>query len=185
MEQNEIKEKYLKILEKLANGINPIDNTALPDDSPINNIEISRALYFALTNIKYETKTPLKKKYFYIEEDKLANYEFLQDGAYLSQIIENLNKLIDETKVRKLSRTKMVKWLVYIGILTTIQSDGQKAKRHMPTEYGLSLGLEIVPLIDKYGNHFDAVKYPLSMQQFILDNLFSFYSWSTKGKRQE
>ncbi len=184
MEQKEIIEKHLIILEELANGINPIDNTPFPEDSPINNVKISRALYFALTNLKNEIKTSSKKKYFHIEDENLTKYEFMQDGAYLSQIVENLNKLIDDNQVKKLSRNKMVKWLIDIGILTTIQIDGKKAKRHMPTEYGLSLGLEIVHLTDKFGNPFDAVKYPLSMQQFILDNLDSFYNWATKSKRQ-
>ncbi|MBR2870169.1 MAG: hypothetical protein IKB98_02145 [Clostridia bacterium] len=183
MEEKELLEKNLTILEKLANGINPIDDTLFPEDSPINNLEITRALYFALTKLKFANKTSSKKKSFYIEEDKLANFEFIQEGAYLSQIVEKLNQLIDDNKVRRLSRAKMVKWLVDIEILTTVQVNAKRAKRHMPTEQGLLMGLEVVQLVDKFGNPFDAVKYPISMQKFILDNLDGFYNWVANGKR--
>ncbi len=177
MDKLEQLEKHINKLEKLANGINPIDDTILPLDSPINNVIVTRALFGVLEQLKSPYKSSAKRKYFYIEEDKLASYEFMPDGAYLSQIVEKLNNLIDENKVKRLSRIKMVNWLVDIGILTTVQTEGRKTKRHFPTEQGLSMGLEIVELTDKYGNPFNAVKYPLSMQQFIIDNLTSFYNW--------
>ena len=183
MEPNAILEKNLEIIEKLANGMNPVDDTMLPEDSPINNIDVTRALYFALTSLKTEKKKASRRKDFYIEEDKLANFEFVQDGAYLSQIVEKLNQLIDVNKVKMLSRSKMVRWLVNIGILTTVQTEGRKAKRHMPTEQGLNMGLKIVQLVDRFGTPFDAVKYPVSMQKFILDNLDGFYNWVVNNKR--
>lgn len=184
MEQHTLLEKTITILEKLANGVNPVDNTTLPIDNPINNVEITRALFFALTKLKSEPKSYSKKKHFYIEDDKLSNYEFVQNGAYLSQIVDNLNQLIDLDKMRKLSRTKMVKWLVDIGILTTIQTDDGKTKRHMPTKQGFNMGLEIVQLTDRFDTPFNAVKYPISMQKFILDNLDGFYNWVANRKKQ-
>ncbi len=185
MDKNEQLEKHLVILEKLSNGINPIDDTPFPIDSPINNVEIARALFFALSQLKSSSKTPARKKYFCIDENKLANYEFLPDGAYLSQIIEKLNDLIDEDKMKKLSRKKMVNWLVDIGILSTVQLGDRKTKRHLPTEQGLTMGLEVVKLTDKFGNDFEAVKYPLSMQKFILDNLDSLYNWLATKKSKK
>ena len=185
MDKIEQLEQHITVLEKLANGINPIDDTLLPPDSLINNVKITRALFCVLEQLKANPKTNAKKKYFFIEEHKLETFEYMPDGAYLSQIVEKLNNLVDENKVKKLSRTKMVKWLIDLGILTTVQADGKRAKRHMPTEQGLNMGLEVVKLTDKYGNPFDAVKYPLSMQQFIIDNLSNFYNWRVNIKTKE
>lgn len=177
MDKNEIFEKHFLVLEKLANGINPIDDSTLPTDSLINNVEVARALYFALSQLKTPTKTSVKKKNFYIEPDRLAEFEFLPEGAFLGNLIANLNKLIDIDQVKPLSRRIMVEWLVNIGILTNAQIEDSMMKRHMPTEQGFGLGLEIVKLQTRYGNFFDAVKYPLSVQKFILDNIDSLFNW--------
>ena len=45
------------------------------------------------------------------------------------------------------------------------------------------MGLKIVKLEDRYGNPFDAVKYPLSMQKFIIDNIDSLYNWIANRKK--
>ncbi len=183
MDKNEQFEKNLLILEKLANGINPIDDTPFPTDSPINNVDVTRAIFFALTQLKHPPKKTQKKKYFYIEEDALATFEFIPEGAYLTQLVEKLNSLIDVNRVKKLSRKKVIDWLIDLDILTTVQTEGKKSKRHMPTEKGLNMGLEVVRLLDRFGTPFDAVKYSLSMQKFIIDNIDGLYNWIANRRR--
>ena len=77
MVTNELVEKNMQILEKLANGINPIDDSILPADSIINNVEISRALFFALSELnsaKNSTSTKTAKKNFYVDPKLLENF---------------------------------------------------------------------------------------------------------------
>ncbi|MDX2369205.1 MAG: hypothetical protein QNK36_12505 [Colwellia sp.] len=51
-------ETHLKLIETLANGIDPSTGEVLPDESPYNNPETIRALFSVLDHIK----NPLKKK---------------------------------------------------------------------------------------------------------------------------
>ena len=77
----------------------------------------------------------------------------------------------------------MIDWLIDLDILTTVQTEGKKSKRHMPTEKGLNMGLEVVRLLDRFGTPFDAVKYSLSMQKFIIDNIDGLYNWIANRRR--
>ena len=114
MDTNEQLEKTLIILEKLANGINPIDDTILSIDNPINNVEITRALFFATSQLKELSKPSKKRKIFYIVESQLSKFEYDENGAYLTQIVHRLNNLIDIKQARRLSRPKMIGWLILV-----------------------------------------------------------------------
>ena len=187
MVTNELVEKNMQILEKLANGINPIDDSILPADSIINNVEISRALFFALSELnsaKNSTSTKTAKKNFYVDPKLLENFEFVEEGTYLTKIVEQLNTFVDTNTTRRLSRAKMVRWLIEIGILEAVHMPDAKQKRHMPTQAGLDMGLQIVELVDRFGYPFKAVKYPVSMQKFIIDNIEGLYGWNSDRNRQ-
>ncbi len=58
-------EANLKVIEALANGIDPLTGEALPEESPYNSPEIIRALFATLDFIKHPpTQQPkVKKKY--------------------------------------------------------------------------------------------------------------------------
>ena len=53
-----MEDRYIEIIELLANGINPITGESFEENSIYNNPEIIRALFFALNQIK----SPKKKK---------------------------------------------------------------------------------------------------------------------------
>ncbi|MGV3001488.1 hypothetical protein [Vibrio sp. E150_018] len=56
-------EANLKVIEALANGINPLTAEALPKESPYNSPEIIRALFSTLDFIKHPpTKQPKVNK---------------------------------------------------------------------------------------------------------------------------
>jgi len=49
------KQKALEVIEALANGIDPTTGEVFSDDSPFQNVQVTRALFFALKELK-ETK---------------------------------------------------------------------------------------------------------------------------------
>lgn len=51
------KDKAIKILQTLANGIDPVTGKVFPTESPYQNVEVVRALFYALDSIKNTTHT--------------------------------------------------------------------------------------------------------------------------------
>ncbi|QQX78607.1 hypothetical protein JK628_13565 [Shewanella sp. KX20019] len=67
-------ETNLKIIEALANGINPLTGEALPEESPYNSPEIIRALFSTLEFIKHPAKKQPKVKKT-LEQKQAENLE--------------------------------------------------------------------------------------------------------------
>ena len=51
-------------IEKMANGINPLDGTAVKDDDLLNNIRISRCLFFVSDTLKKVIENGEIKAYY-------------------------------------------------------------------------------------------------------------------------
>lgn len=65
MNENEILLKAKSYLDKLANGINPITNELASENDTINNIHISRCLFYVsdvLRNLIGNNNNPQKRK---------------------------------------------------------------------------------------------------------------------------
>ena len=62
MEQQCGMETNIKIIEGLANGIDPVTGELLPSNAPYNSPEVIRALFFVLEQVKNPRKRPPKIK---------------------------------------------------------------------------------------------------------------------------
>lgn len=95
-------EANLKVIEALANGINPLTGEALPEESPYNSPEIIRALFAALDFIKHPpTRQPKVKKS--IEQKQAENLDKgLPKNAGLPWTEEQKNDVAEQFKSGKL-----------------------------------------------------------------------------------
>ena len=69
---SDIDQKKLRVaidwVSKLANGMNPIDGSTLPDNDIVNNVHISRCLFFVSNLLEdIEKKKPSSKKQYELE----------------------------------------------------------------------------------------------------------------------
>ncbi|MCL1048858.1 hypothetical protein L2755_04340 [Shewanella abyssi] len=95
-------ETNLKIIEALANGINPLTGEALPEESPYNSPEIIRALFSTLEFIKYPAKKQPKVKKT-LEQKQAENLENgLPKNAGLPWTEEQKNNIAEQFKIGKL-----------------------------------------------------------------------------------
>lgn len=91
----------IKIIEALANGVNPLTGEVLPNESPYNSPEIIRALFTALDQIKNPAKklTKIKKT---IEQKKAENIENgMPENAGLPWTDNQKNNLVEAFKSGK------------------------------------------------------------------------------------
>ena len=164
-------------LDKLANGINPLTDEDVAINDVVNNVRISRCMFYVsdiLRQIldnkgKFKVEMPDKSP-FSITAEQLKNYEFSDTPISVTEIARKINSLIDCYSVKELKATNISNWLVEIDMLKNVTNPtGKTAKR--PTENGINLGITTESRFSRYGDAYTAVVYNRNAQQFILDNI--------------
>lgn len=160
---------------KMANGINPLTGEVVSDDDLINNIKISRCLFYVNTVLNNvlsnggigKNKIKVEKVKFNIDRKTLEKYVFIEYDVSISKIVKNINDLINDEKMNKLKSTEVTGWLISIGLLEEKVNNGKKLK--VPTELGKNVGMYIEHRVGNFGGY-DIVIYKKKMQEFIIDN---------------
>lgn len=172
-------ERAKAYMEKLANGINPIDNTMAPDEDIINNVRLSRCFFFVsdvlrqvienggtkpVANSKKSKKLPLL-----IPFEKRSQFEYSEKPIPVSEIARRVNALIDTENMKRLTYSGILTWLTKIGMIeSTLTADGRGAKR--PTKIGRESGISVEERTGS-GGPYQVVVYNSEAQHFIVDNL--------------
>ena len=174
---SEIDLKRLKIaiewIGKLANGVNPIDDSTLSDNDIVNNVHISRCLFYVsdtleeIINKKPSSKKQKKQEFQLTQE--IAENVYIAETTGIAMFVREINMVIPED-MRSLAISKVTEWLVSVGYLEErVRSDGRKYKA--PTELGTSIGITSEWKEGLQGRYL-SVSYDANAQHFILENLF-------------
>lgn len=170
-------------LEKLANGINPLTNTEAAENDIINNVRISRCLFYTSGILKQIVDNKGKFKVdmpdrveFDITPDQLTKFEFSENPIPVSEITKRLNSLVNTLEVKDLRYGAITNWLADIGMLSNIIVNN-KTKR-IPTDAGKQIGIIVEERISKQGFTYEAVYYNLNAQHFIIDNIGAIIEWN-------
>lgn len=173
----EIDQNKLKVAKawigKLANGLNPLDDSILPDNDIVNNVHISRCLFYVSKILEdVGKKMPTKKKQYELDfqlTPEIASKVYISDRTGITLFVKEINKVIPEN-MKPLVATKVTQWLVSVGYLKEQErSDGGKYK--VPTELGTSIGITSAWKEGTRGQYM-AVSYDADAHYFILENLF-------------
>ena len=187
MNENEKLLKAKSYLDKLANGINPITNELASENDTINNIHISRCLFYVsdvLRNLIENNNNPQKKKNskipFSVTPEQLANYVFDDNPITVTEITKKLNSLIDTAEMKGIKTTSITNWLIKINMLEYF-ADGNGKNHKIPTENGIQLGITTQERLGMYGSY-KVILYDSNVQQFILDNIDTIAYYNTQKK---
>ena len=171
--------EYAKsFIDKLANGINPLDDSPVPERDIVNNVRLSRCFFYVSDilrqvvengGITMERVAKPKKKPFSLSQEERESIKISDTPLTISEITKYLNSLIDEEKTKKITTNAISNWLVEMGFLCVITYDNNK-HRKSPTEQGINIGILTEEKMGHYGKYI-AVLYSRSAQQFIYDNL--------------
>ncbi len=166
-------------ITKLANGINPLDDSVVPDGDTLNNVRLSRCFFYVSDILRQVIEnggvnppskaSALKKLPFEISPEALCSFGFTKAPMTVSEIAKRVNFLIDTDNIKELKYTSITSWLLSIGMLEeAVSDDGKNTKR--PTEAGNSVGIFTERRSNMY-HEYEAVIYNLEAQHFIIDNL--------------
>lgn len=168
--------EYAKtFIDKLANGINPIDDTEMKDDDVVNNVRLSRCFFYVSDILRQviENGGINKKKsgrlQFNLSAEQLSKFSYSDTPIPISEMAKRLNSLITDENMRKISHRDLSSWLVSIGMLCEQTTyEGKTTKR--PTEQGNNIGISTEPRTGQRGEYTVTV-YNKEAQVFIVDNL--------------
>ena len=167
-------------LDKLAQGIDPITNQDVPEDSVLNNVRLARCFFYVsgvldqvIANGGVIGGKP-KLQPFTVEAEQLAKVQLSMEPVRVTQLVEMISAAVDNPQMKKLSTTVITNWLLEKGFLQKeIGADGKS--RRIPTQNGLMIGLSTQTRQGQYGEY-QAVFYNIDAQRFVLDNLGAMLS---------
>ena len=161
-------------VRKLANGINPLTGNAVNEDDVVNNVHISRCLFYVAdllgkyterrsrSNssriIPFTASAVQKEKYNYVE------------AISISAFSRELEKLIPED-MKALGYSLMTNWLVQKGLLTESEPDTNGRTYKVATAKGEESGIYTEERKRENGGHFLLTLYNREAQRFLLEHL--------------
>ena len=164
-------------IDNLANGINPLNGQHLPEEDIVNNVRISRCLFY-VSNVLQQViqssgivgkQTKPKKQPFNLDVADRLKFEISETAIPVSEITKRINSLIDAETMMLLKYQSITGWLLNAGFLTARPDYDGKMKKY-PTEAGNRIGIQIEHRIGIRGGY-DVIVYSPQAQQFIVDNL--------------
>ena len=163
-------------IDKLANGINPLDDTPIPDDDIANNVRLSRCFFYVSDILRqvYENGGVTKPKRtpkipFAVTLEQLEKFEYSSEPIAVSEIAKRIYAMADNENMEKVSYRQINQWLLNIGMLYLHDFGGKKPVKR-PTEEGNQIGITVETRMGRYGEY-QVVLYNEDAQRFIIDNI--------------
>ena len=178
MTELEIIEHAKTYLDKMANGIDPITDRPAAETDMINNVRISRCLFFVSDVLRRVIENggvggnknkKAQKPPFALTAEQQARFVPSENPVTVSQLANRITELAENDDIAPLRNTMITDWLQEFGLLQqVINSDGQK--KRLPTEKGASMGISAFDRVGVNGSYVSVV-YDAKAQQFIIDNI--------------
>ena len=186
MTELETMQRAKMYIDKMASGINPLTDKPTSEDDMINNVRISRCLFYVSSvldkAIQAETKVERKSKSskiaFDISAEDLAKYIFSDEPVSVSVISDGVNKINSREDTKNLRTQDITDWLISCGMLYK-HENGFGGVRKYPTKTGNDMGIITIEKEGKTGTYL-SVLYGKSAQKFIIDNMSAIIEFATK-----
>lgn len=176
MTEPETMQRAKMYLDKLSQGIDPITNTEIPEDSVLNNVRLARCFFYVsgilqqvIDNGGTVKAVRTEKSAFSITAQQLAGITPYDHPVQITAFADLLTAAANNPDTKRPSPTAITNWLWEKGLLEkTLRKDGKSQR--VPTEAGKQLGMYTELRQTQYGEY-DVVFYPQKAQQFLLDHL--------------
>lgn len=176
MTELETMQRAKMYMEKLANGINPIDDSVIPGEEVVNHVRLSRCFFYVanvldqvIENGGIRTQRLNKKVPFYLPVARREMFAFSMEPITVSEIVKRINALISQEEMERLTTTMLTQWLLSVEMLTIV-TDPQSRQLKRPTPRGQAMGIQLESRVGMKGEY-AVVIYNLDAQHFVLDNL--------------
>ncbi len=173
-------EQYIR---KMAEGINPITNETVSEQDMINNVRITRCLYYVsdvlrevIANngvVSRKRNNVDKKADFFLTDEQRASIVLFDEPVYARSIAEKLNEFVEVNNCKKFSIRWITEYFLSIGMLEMFE--GNKRATETGREFGI---ISEKRYSDRDHNGFWANLFTPDAQRFIVDNLDAIIAFS-------
>lgn len=172
-------------MEKLANGVNPLSDEEVGENDVINNVRISRCMFYVSDILKSIVDNKGKFKIemhdrapFNISAQQAEQFAFSQEHLSISEITKRFNALIDPIQVKELKLGVITNWLTEVGMLDNVIINDKQRK--IPSDKGRAMGINTEERFSKIGTPYTAVVYSIRAQRFIVDNIEAIVAFNAE-----
>lgn len=176
MDEFEVLCKAKTYMDKLANGINPLNDQVLDENDIVNNVKLARCFFYVsnvlrqiIENGGLVKKTKSKRTDFNITDKELIKYEYSDEPIPITKVVRRINNLIDQNEMKYLSYKVVSEWLKNIGMLEDANGRYGNA-RTCPTKIGEEIGISIEKRLGSRGEYF-AIYYNRNAQEYIINHI--------------
>jgi len=179
------KEKIVKageILNKIANGVNPVNGAPIDADCFLQDPRIIRCLFFVQQVLDKvvdgSIKTGHKKSaQFIITAEEKSSVQFPPGNIGVNQFARSINSAIDLNRSRKITGAEINKQLKKMGILAEeLLADGKK--RTIVNDNSVKYGI-VTEKRSYNGVEYDMVCFNETGKKFLLDELEKILEYDT------
>ena len=158
-------------IEKLANGIDPITDNEMPDDSVLNNERMLRCFAYVADILQQVAENGgvgrVARNKFKITQEQKIHIPLSDTPLPISAVCDNISSAADLAVYRRLSHNKVTEWLEEKGYLQNIAG----SKRKTLNDKSAMIGITREERISQQGKPYTANVYSKEAQQFIIDHL--------------
>lgn len=164
-------------IDSLARGVDPTSGEFADEDSVINNVRISRCLFYVSdvldkvianggevgTKRSYVTHIP-----FNITDEQMQKVHISNEPVGISEFTKRIGSVLDEG-VKNISVTHITAWLCQNGYLREETVNNQTRK--VATSKGQGIGISTIDAVNRQGIPYKKNVYTAEAQSFILSNI--------------
>ena len=179
MNDIDIMKRAKSYMESLANGRDPLTGNDLPDSDIVNNVRISRCLFYVADvlqkvidnggEVQREKLKKADKADFALTDEQTAALKPADDSISLSKTVGIINAQIDDFTMKKLQRKAVAEWLIEKSLLKEVIINGKT--HYNPTSEGDLIGIKLVDYHTPEGSVVKFCVFSPEAQQFIFDNI--------------
>ena len=174
MTELETMQRAKMYMDKLSQGIDPITNQEVPEDSVLNHVRLARCFFYVSGILEQVIQNggqvgAVEKVDFVITPEQLANVKISPYPIRITEFTDALLQAIGTNSMKKPSAVKINNWLEQQGLLVKETTPDGKSRR-IPTAAGRNLGMTTQLRQSRDGEYL-AIYYDAKAQRFLLDNL--------------
>ncbi|MBE6774206.1 MAG: hypothetical protein E7544_08285 [Ruminococcaceae bacterium] len=164
-------------IDSLARGVDPISGQPAEDDSVINNVRISRCLFYVSDVLEKvinnggnvaAKKTSVAYMPFCITDEQMQMVYISQEPVGITEFVRRIGTVLDKG-VKNTSAVHICAWLCENGYLR--EETVNNKTRRVVTPKGEGLGIYTVDSTGRYGVPYKKNVYTAEAQSFILSNV--------------
>jgi len=172
----EILRQMRNCLDSLAKGVDPTSGEILPEDTVLNNIQLSRCFFLVSDVLRQVSENGgvigRRQKVvlppFSMQSDVYDQIEITTAPTMIKHFTDRINGMVDAGAMQKLKVTALTSWLVKNGYLR--EEVVNDKKRKAPTKKGEELGILSEFREGQYGGYL-AILYSEDAQRLLVSNL--------------